>query len=179
MLRSFREQNRIMSAEAEADAQVSRLAQMQARRDMLSAEREALGQLLAEVRTEQPGSDGASPYRKLLSFPTLITNAASAEVWAQLVALENARVELLVTRTPADRDVRLLTERIEALESQLRTMTEIYYRGLGGQVRTLGDALSGFEAELARIPVQQMTYVRMERQAKILSDLYILLQTKK
>ena len=177
-LRSFREQNGIVSAEAEADAQVDRLAQMLARRDMLTAEREALGQLLAEVETEVAGSDGASPYRKLMSFPTLITNGASAEMLTQLVVLENMRAEFLMSRTEIDRDVILLTERIEALESQLRTMAETYWRGLGEQVRTIGDGLAGFEAELARIPAQQMTYVRMGRQADILSDLYILLQTK-
>ena len=177
-LRFFREQNGIVSAEAEADAQVDRLAQMQARRDMLFAEREALGRLIAEVETEVAGSDGASPYRKLMSFPTLIANGASAEMLTQLGGLENMRAEFLMTRTVNDRDVVILTERIVALESQLRTMAETYWRGLGEQVRTLGDGLAGFEAELARIPAQQMTYVRMGRQAQILADLYILLQTK-
>jgi capsular exopolysaccharide synthesis family protein len=177
-LRSFREQNGIVSIEAEASAKVDRLAQMQTRRDMLFAERDALGQLLAEVGSEKTGSDGASPYRKLMSFPTLITNVASAEMLTQLVGLENMRVEFLMTRTPADSDVILLTERIKELESQLKTMAETYWRGLGEQVRTLGDGLASFETELARIPAQQMTYARMGRQATILSTLYTILQTK-
>ena len=177
-LRSFREQNGIVSIAAEAPAKVDRLAQMQTRRDLLSAEREALGQLLAEIGSEEAGSDGASPYRKLVSFPTLITNVASAEMLTQLVELENLRTEFLMTRKPADSDVILLTERIEALEFQLKTMAETYLRGLGEQVRTLGDGLASFETELARIPAQQMTYARMERQATILSTLYTILQTK-
>ncbi len=177
-LRSFREQNRIVSVEAEADAQVERLAGLQARRDLLVAERVALGRLLEEVRSEVPPAEGPSPYRKLMSFPTLITNTAVAEMLAQVVTLENQRAEFLMTRTTSDRDVLILDERIAALETQLRMMAETYWRGLGEQVRSLGQGLAGFETELARIPAQQMTYVRMGREAGLLAELYTLLQTK-
>lgn len=177
-LRTFREENQIVSIEAEARAQVERLAQMQARRDLLEADRAAIGQLLAEAETEVPGQDGASPFRKLMAFPTLLQSSAAAEMLGQLTALENERAELLMTRTVTDRDVRLVSERIDALESQLRRMAETFWRGLGEQVRTLNLGLAGFAEELARIPAEQMTYVRMAREAEVLSDLYTLLQTK-
>lgn len=177
-LRGYREQNRIVSPDAEADAQVERLAGLQARRDLLLADRDALGQLLTEVRAETQVVGGVSPFRKLMSFPTLIANTASAEMLSQLVALENQRAELMSSRTATDREVRLIDDRVAALEEQLRTMAETYWRGLGEQVRTLGAALAGFEGELARIPAQQMQYARMRRRAEMLSDLYTLLQTK-
>ena len=177
-LRGFREENRIVSAEAEADAQVERLAGLQAQRDMMAVEREALGTMLAEVAQERPDSGAVSPYRKLMSFPTLIQNTATAEMLTQLVGLENQRAELLMTRTATDRDVRLLDQRIASIESELRSMAETYWRGLGQQVTSLNQSLAGFEGELARIPAQQMSYVRLGREASLLGELYTFLQTK-
>jgi capsular exopolysaccharide synthesis family protein len=177
-LRGFRETNQIVSVEAEAEAQVDRLATLQARRDLLLAEREALGVLLTEVRGEATGADGVSPYRKLMSFPTLLSNTATAELLGQLAGIENERSQMLMTRTPDDRDIRILDARIQAIENGLRTMAETYWRGLSDQVASLGQGLAGFESELARIPAEQMTYARLFRRSEVLSDLYILLQTK-
>src|SRR5690606_11533670 len=100
-----------------------------------------LGRLLAEVGDEPRVEGEPSPYRKLMSYPTLLQNTASAEMLAQLVGLENQRAELLMTRAAGDRDVALVTDRIEAVEDQLRTMAETFWRGLGEQVRSLEQGL--------------------------------------
>src|SRR5690606_18099791 len=67
-LRTFRSQHEVVSFEFEAEAQMQRLAQMQAERDLLDSEREALQELLSEVRataaSRTPDSDGPSPYRR-------------------------------------------------------------------------------------------------------------------
>src|SRR5690606_37574357 len=92
-LRAFREEHAIVSLEAEAGAQVERLAETQARRDLLEADRLALGQLLAEAAAETAEPDAPSPYRKLMAFPSLIQSGATTELLGQLAGLENTRAE--------------------------------------------------------------------------------------
>ena len=178
-LRQFREDNDIVSLDAEADAQIERLAGMQARRDILETEREALTQLLTEIEAGEVAVEGdQSPYRKLVAFPTLLGQTATAELLSQLAELENRRSELMSGRTAEDRDVRLITQRIDELESQLRTISETYLRGLSNQVASINATLGRFQDELSAIPAQEMTFLRLGRQAEILSELYTLLQTK-
>ena len=178
-LRQFREDNDIVSIDAEADAQIERLAGMQARRDLLETEREALAQLLAEIEAGEVAVEGEqSPFRKLVAFPTLLSNTATAELLSQLAELENTRAELMRGRTAEDRDVRLLTQRIDQLEAQLRGISETYLRGLSNQVASINATLERFQDDLSVIPAQEMTFLRLGRQAEILSELYTLLQTR-
>lgn len=179
-LRSFREGEAVVSLEAEATAQVKRLAEMQAQRDMVEAERAALVKLVREVEGSSPAARGveASPYRRLMAFPTLLRNAAASELLRLLAEVENARASLLNRRTLQDPDVQVLTVRIHELEDQLRSIATTYLSGLTSQVASLNEALMAFRDELAGIPAKEIALARLQRQGKVLGEVYALLQTR-
>jgi tyrosine-protein kinase Etk/Wzc len=180
-LRDFREREGVVALEAEADAQIERLATMRAERDLMDAERSALGDLLEEIQREAGGAPSPgeeSPYRRLLAFPSLLRNPATAELLGQLAELENNLSQLLIGRTPQDRDVRMSMERIRTLESQLQAIAETYLESLTRQVASYDRQLAASADELAEIPETEMTFIRLRRESEVLSDLYTLLQTR-
>ena len=178
-LRDFREANQIVSVEDEASTQLMRLADLQARRDFLEAERRSLEGLMEEIAATGPSDAlGQSAYRRLIGFPTILQNQAASELLRLLGELENKRTELLVRQTPENRDVQVVTARIRDLEGQLRTLTETYLDGLTRQTRAFAETLDAFQGELATVPAKEMTYIRLRRRAEILSDIYTLIQTR-
>ncbi|HEU0053474.1 MAG TPA: Wzz/FepE/Etk N-terminal domain-containing protein, partial [Longimicrobium sp.] len=89
-LRGFRESQRVVSPQEEAVQQVQRLATLQAERDRLRSEREALSKLLDRV--SQGHREGqSSEYRQLASFPVFLSNKAVQDYLQSLTALENER----------------------------------------------------------------------------------------
>lgn len=177
-LRSFREREQVVDLTVEASAQVSRQAQMEAERGALEAERASLAALLSEARTEAAGTGGASAYRRLIAFPSLLRNQAAAEMLSSLSALEDQRAELLTRRKPTDPEVQAVTRRIEQLEQQLAGMVNTYQRGLANQVASIDATLGGFERKMDRVPGREVEFARLSRQTKVLADMYGLLQTR-
>jgi capsular exopolysaccharide synthesis family protein len=179
MLRGFRERERLISPEAEATAQVKRLVELQAQRDMVRAEVAAMTALLREVESS-PLATGMtpSPARRLIAFPTLLRNPAASELLRSLAEVENERATLLSRRTADDPDVVAFTERVREIEQQLGSISATYLQGLSNQVTSMNDALGGFEAELGRIPAAEIQYARLIREAKVLEEIYTLLQTR-
>src|SRR5690606_31308558 len=106
------------SLDTEASAQVQRLAEMQAQRNIYASERDALAALLDEVRNSPVEDDAPSPYRRLMGFPSLIRNQSASELLRSLTAVENERAHLLRTLTERHDDVIILTARIHELEDQ-------------------------------------------------------------
>jgi len=178
-LRAFRENEQVVNLEAQATTQVSRLAELQAQRSELEAERSALSTLLAEVeRSSVDSPDAESPYRRLMAFPSLFRNQATSELFRSLSVLENERAQLLNRRTDAHPDVQVLTQRIRELEEQLRSIATTYLEGLSNQVTSLDSTLARFSEQLERIPAKEVNYARLRRHAKVLEDIYLLLQTR-
>jgi tyrosine-protein kinase Etk/Wzc len=178
-LRAFREGSNVIAPEAEARAQITNLAELQARRDMVAAERDALGRLLREVASSDAARSGdASPYRRLMGFPTLLRNAAATDMLSALTELETRRAELLNRRTPEDPDVQVLTGRIGELEVQLRSLAVTYLEGLNHQATEYDATLQRSGLNLSRIPAREIQHARLQRQAKVLEEVYLLLQTR-
>jgi capsular exopolysaccharide synthesis family protein len=180
-LRRFREAGSVVNPEAQGSSQVTRLVDMQARRAELETERSALAQLLKEVNAAaaKPQAPGApSPYRRLIAFPTLLRNEAASEILRSLSTVEDQRAQLLTRRTAADPDVQALTGRTNELEDQLRQIAVTYEEGLGNQVSAQDSAIAHFSRDLARIPGQEAGFNRLQRQPKVLEDMYGMLQTK-
>jgi polysaccharide biosynthesis transport protein len=179
-LRSYREREHVISPEVEANDQVSRLITLQGERHTMESERSALAKLLQEVTAEAakqaPGEP--SPYRKLIAFPTLLRNPAASELLSSLMSLQNERDALLTRRREQDPDVQALTARIGQLEEQLKAIGATYLQGITDQVTAVDSSLRGFGNELARLPRKEVDYGRLERQTKVLGDVYTLLQTR-
>jgi tyrosine-protein kinase Etk/Wzc len=173
-LRRFREQHRLVSVEAQAKTEIERLARMQAERDAANAERVAIGVSLERVLAE-----GGSVARRLMYFPTLLRNAAASELMVMLADLENRRSTLLELRTPEDPEVVVLTERIAELETELSGNAMTYLEGLSDQVASYDQTLDRFRSELDAVPALQIQLARMEREADLLEEIYLLLETRR
>ncbi len=178
-LKRFREQAQVLAPEAEARAQVERLVTMKAERDQVEAERAALAQLLTQVTAAAPTPDSASPLRRLIAFPTLFRNPAASELLRSLADVDDKRSELLMRRTPDDPDVVALTSRRHDIEEQLGTLASTYLQGLTNQVASTDALLARFSDQLDRIPATEVRFARLQRQAKVLEEIYTMLQTRR
>ncbi len=179
-LRAYRERAGVVDVEEEARTQVRRLADIEADRGAMEAERQALALLVQQMRSDSaralPGGQAKS--RGLVSFPTLFKNAAASELLAALAQVENERSALLVRRKPEDPDVQVLTNRIRELDAQLQGIAETYLQGLTNQVSALREVARGFGGALNTLPKKEVQTARLEREVKVQQDLYTLIQTR-
>lgn len=177
-LQKFREGESVVSLEAQGEAQVSRLADFQANRDLANAERAALAKLMEEIARTPVKPDEPSPYRRLVGFPTILSNGAATEVLRSLNEIENQKAELLTRRTLDDPDVMILTKRIDEMETQLHALVSTYLTGLSNRIASLDGVLGQFANDLKRIPAQEIQLARLKRQAKVTEDIYTTLQSR-
>jgi capsular exopolysaccharide synthesis family protein len=177
-LRAFREGSQVVSLTAEATEQVKRLAQLQAERDELTAERSALVSVLQRIETASASANSPAPYREIASFPSFLANRAVQDVLGNLIQLENQRAELLVRRTDASVDVQGINERIDQLENQLLSTARGYLQGLDSQLTAVNQSLGRFSGLLTSIPSKEIEFARLARQQTLLQDIYTLLQTR-
>lgn len=177
-LQRFREGAGVVSLDAEGEAQVKRLADFKANRDLEDAERTALAKLMAEIRRAPKDPTEPSPYRRLLGFPTILRNPAATEVLRSLNEVENSRAELLTKRTPDDPDVIVLTNRIHEIEAQLHQLVATFLTGMSDRIASLDGVLNQFSNELKRIPAKEIQLARLKRQAKVTEEIYTTLQSR-
>lgn len=179
-LQGFQERTRVVAPEFQAESNVRQLAELKARRDLLATERQALGDLLAQVEAGE-GGDPAEPsaYRRLMAFPTLLGSSATAEILRALAELDTRRSELLSRFTEEDPDVGALTDRIRELERQLHEIAVTYRQGLDDQIANLESQLAGYEDQLDRLPEAQVQLARLRRETEVLGSIYEELQTRR
>jgi tyrosine-protein kinase Etk/Wzc len=173
-LQDFREGEQIVAVEAEAEAQVERLATLQTRRTQLDAERAALAGLLTEIDADAESPD----YRRLASFPTFFQNQAVTGMLGSLIQADSARAALQTRMTPQHPDVIAIEERIAQLEGQLGSIGRNYLGSLSDQISALDTILTQFGAELETVPERQIQFARIQRQLDMLAELYTVLQTR-
>ena len=159
---------------------MQRLAQIQADRGAVEAERQALAQLVQQMRSDSSGSPsgGQAPSRRLISFPTLFRNQAASELLGALAQVENERSALLLRRKPDDPDVLVLTDRVQQLDAQLQGIAETYLQGLTNQVAALEKVAKGFGGSLDSLPKKEVQTARLQRDVTVQQELYTLIQTR-
>jgi polysaccharide biosynthesis transport protein len=177
-LQAFREQNNIVSLEDEATEQVTRLAELQARREQVNTEATSLRRLLAEAELGSRGSAGEVSYRRLASFPAFFSNKAVQDILSSLMVLENTRGELLVRRTSENIDVQGINQRVSDLENQLYQMARSYLASLDSQRASMDAELGAFGNELRMVPAREIQFARLARDRELLANMYTLLQTR-
>ncbi len=177
-LQSYTQRAGAVDATEQARTQVGRLAQVQADRGAIVAERDALATLLRQIRTATPDSGGDALASRLIAFPTLFRNQAASELLGSLAQVENQRSELLTRRTMQDPDVQVLTNRIHQIDSQLRSIAETYLQGLTNQVASLNAVARGFGGALDSLPAKEVATARLQRDVQVRQDLYTLIQTR-
>ena len=178
-LQRYRERAKAVDPAEQARTQVIRLAQIEADRGGLEAERGALASVMQQIRQDSLASpEGPSPYRRLIGYPALLKNQAASELLSSLSVLENDRALLLRRRTWQDDDVKSLSARIGALDLQLRSIATTYLEGLTSQVAGFDRVTRQFGRSLDSLPKKEIQTGRLERDANILTSLYTAMQTR-
>jgi uncharacterized protein involved in exopolysaccharide biosynthesis len=175
-LRRFQERTGLVLPEEQGAAQIERYGTLRTQLDALSVERDALARVLALVDGRAANGTDAQAYRQLATFPSLITNRAIQDLLLNLMTLENDRSELRLLRSDENADVRQLTARITELERQLQRMGTQYLESLDEQIAPTRSALGELDREIARLPEQELTFVRLSRERVMLNEGYLLMQ---
>jgi tyrosine-protein kinase Etk/Wzc len=178
-LRAYREAQGVVSFDEQAKAAVGKLATLQAERAGTAAELSSLEATLSGIQRRAPDAAAVSPWRQLLAFPTLLRIPSLGTLLESLNTLEGTRSDLLIRRTVRDPEVIAVTGQIEAIESQVRSLVSTYMDGLRQQVAAADRTLQQNNAELRRIPAQEVKLAELQRRTQILGDLFTLLQTKR
>ena len=176
-LRDFREGAQVVSLPDQASSGVHRRAEVQAQRNALATERDALKRLLDSTRTARAGG-GSSVDRRLLAFPTLLRSGAGAGLQSALTAAEEQRAALLTRRSPRDLEVQAVEARIGEIRGQIRDEVQTYEQGLSDQVSGLDAVLRRSDGELATFPRKQLRLNELERTAKTTESVYTMLQAR-
>lgn len=177
-LRDFREQESVISTEAAASQQASRLSSLQVQLADLVAERSVLTELMDGVVRAAEGEARISTYRSLAAFPEFFRSMAVQNVLSSLIELENQRAELLVRRTVENADVQALSGRINDLEQQLFAISESYVASLNEQIDAVQHMLAQSSLQASRIPEIETQYLQLTRQVQLLDQTYALLQMR-
>ncbi len=178
-LQRYRERARAVDPREQARTQVIRLAQVEADRGGLEAERGALAAVMQQINRDAAASPtGPSPYRRLIGYPALLKNQAASELLSSLAVLENDRATLLRRRTWQDDDVKSLSARIGELDTQLKSIATTYLEGMTNQVAGLDRVTGQFVRSLDSLPKKEVQTARLERDASILTALYTTMQTR-
>ena len=177
-LRDFRENQSIVSLPDEASSGVTRRAELQAQRNAMEAERQALDRVLHTPRPDGAPGDEAGAYRELLAFPTLLRSGLASDVVSALNAAEERRAELLTRRTNQDPDVVLLNARITQLQGGIRALVGTYLGGLTDQVSALDALLAQSDTKLRAIPGKEIRLGMLERNAKGSEAVYSMLLSR-
>ena len=163
------------TAAARPDRDVGKLQQDRVDRQV---ELQSLTQVLAEVQAaaKTRGPDSTSAYWRLMAFPRLLPT-----IQPRLSALsdqENQRATLLVRRTRDVPEVQQITGRIREIETQIDYLTRRHLLDLGRQVAIIDSTLSESGRETAAQPVAQLDLARLERQNKVIEQLYTMVQAR-
>ena len=129
-LRDYQSQAKIIAPTEQATLQVRRVAVIRAQLDQVELERDALARMLTLIDERSKGGRDATAYRQLATFPTLITNKGIQDLLSALVVLENEQAKLGAHRTEANVDLKAITDRIEAMERDLRRVGSQYQEAL-------------------------------------------------
>lgn len=175
-LRDYQSQAKIIAPSEQAVLQVQRVAKLRTQLDQVELERDALAKLLALVDTRSLNGRNAAAYRQLATFPTLISNRGIQDLLVALIALENERARIGTQRTDDNAEVRALSERIEALERDLRRVGSQYEESLDQQFTGSSRALARLTDDLGAVPATEMQYVRLVRERTLLGETWALMQ---
>jgi capsular exopolysaccharide synthesis family protein len=102
---------------------------------------------------------------------------AESEV-GRLEELVDARTALLQRRMPTDPDVVALDRRIDAVQDVIEERARRFLGSVNAQIAVLENRITALELARRRIPEQQLTFDRLERNRRVLEDLSMMVQSR-
>lgn len=163
--------------EARASSEVQRHIELQAQRDELSSELEALRSARLQIDRRPPAERS---YRQLALLPIFNRdqNQVLAGLFTQLAALEAERVDVGFRRAEGSDVIAAIDSQIEEVERRFRDLSIAQEERVADRLQWLGAALAGSSARLSEIPTQKVELTRLERKVNLLEDLFGFLQSR-
>lgn len=96
----------------------------------------------------------------------------------RLGLLVDERTQLLNRRMPSDPDVRALDRRIDAVQDVIEDRARRFLGSVNAQITVLERRVDALEQARKRIPEQQLTFQRLERNRRVLEDLSMMVQSR-
>lgn len=179
-LELFKERNQVVVLDVEAKKKIEKLAEFEAKRSRVAAERDGILKLLDQVQDTAPSNDllevvGSSSYQEITAFPSLITNPTIQSLKEQLIELQIRKKDLSSRFTDAHPDLSVLNAQIELVEKSLRDTAIDYIHALGSEITALNHTVNSIQEELERLPAKEVELARLERKAKVNEEIYTLL----
>lgn len=105
---------------------------------------------------------------------------------ARIAESEVGRLELLVDqrnalvqrRMPQDPDVQALDRRIDAVQDVIEERARRFLSNVNAQIAVLENRITSLDQARRRIPEQQLTFDRLERNRRVLEDLSMMVQSR-
>jgi succinoglycan biosynthesis transport protein ExoP len=174
-LQTFREREQVVAPDVQAQADVQHLADLQAQRAQLAAERDALDSLLASIKESGGGS---AAYRRLAAFPTFLENKGIQDLLQTLIGAQQQKTAMRTRRTEEYPDVVALTKQIDALQDQLGEIGKDYLGSLDQQIASLDGVLGKFGRQLEKVPAVEVQFARLKRRTDLLTNIDQLVQQR-
>jgi tyrosine-protein kinase Etk/Wzc len=171
-LREHQEVSGVLDPRFMGQTQLGRAMDLQGELEGIEVESRALRRIVDADRA------GTIPPRELAAYPSFLRNAAINDLLSRLLELETNRLTLLQRRTPNDPDVIAMTESIEHLEGQLRSLSSAYLTGLDRQRTEVMTEMAGYRTVLDRLPRQAEESLRRQREVERLSEIQLALHSQ-
>lgn len=178
-LSDFRARNGVVDVGTQATSQVGATGKLREDRIGKQAEARALRATLTELaatrRTAGRDSSEAS-YWRLVAFPGIAVSTQS-----RLQTLSEARSRrdsLLLRRTATDELVVQINRQIADIERDVLEAARSYLAGLESQIRFLDSTITTSDRSLGDLPATERELGELQRQAKVLADLYTVVQSR-
>ncbi|HET7250548.1 MAG TPA: polysaccharide biosynthesis tyrosine autokinase [Gemmatimonadales bacterium] len=172
---AYSRRHQVVALDTRASAETQQDIDVQAQRDQLVAEHDALQNLIRGIDSS-PGT--SKRFRDLAGYPALLKNEAVTGLLSSLNDQENRRVDLALRRTEQNADLAAVDTRIADIERQLHAIASSYEQGLAMQIRSLDGTQSQLSRRLAAIPEEQVQSARLERERSAIEDVWQMLQTR-
>lgn len=172
---TFSSRHQVVALDQRASEETQQDILVQAQRDQVIAEHDALANLIQGIDSA-PGT--SKRFRDLAGFPALLKNEAVTGLLASLNDLENRRVDLALRRTDQNADVVAVDARIADIERQLHAIASSYEQGLALQIQSLGVTQGQLSRRLAVIPGVAVQSARLERERSSIAEVWQMLRTR-
>ena len=165
----------LVAPDAQSDALIERYEGVMGQLEATRAELAALDQQLDRVSTT---TSRIEAWTTLVAHPRFLANQTMGEILGRLTDLQARSTELSARRASGSRDLLTLEQQIQELDGSLRTIATEFRAALAGQVVNLTERVSTMDATLARLPAQVLELGRLQRTARLLSELLLITEQR-
>ena len=168
----------ITTPEDQAQYFFSEINELKSAATTLRGIREQLAPAIAGPRSTDSLTRRREMLERILSTDAFSDARIAESEVERLGLLVDERNQLLNRRMPGDPDVRALDRRIDAIQDVIEDRARRFVGSVNAQIVVLEQRVATLEEARKRIPEQQLTFQRLERNRRVLEDLSMMVQSR-